>query len=67
MFKVNTYFIQSRAFNPFFLTVDTYPRILVNDFALSLLLNVPETFCLTLVISRSRSARLLSKVYQSHI
>lgn len=35
--------MQSRAFNPFFRTVDTYPRIQVNDFAPSLLLNVPAS------------------------
>ncbi|SUY48511.1 Uncharacterised protein [Clostridium putrefaciens] len=61
IFEVNTDFIQVKVFKLFFRIVDTYPRILVNAFAPSLLLNVPEIFCLTLVIRKSRSARLLSK------
>ena len=45
----------------FFLIVERYPRTLQNCLAPWVLLCSPETFCFTLTIRISRSAKLLSK------
>ena len=45
---------------PFFLAVETYPRIRQKSTRASKLRKVPEIFCRSFIIFRSRSARLLS-------